>query len=242
MALALAATGRRPRWQAVWSVCAVLQGAGLLWSGSRSALAGALAGAVVVAARLWVERRRTPLVVAGAAGALLLLLAVTGVIRVPALDRLLLRTDTTASTYSVASTEARFELAEERLENAGWDSLLVGAGMENRNTEGGHSGHLEVWVGTGLLGFAGWVVVTAGVLVVVARAVLRRGELTTQEVVVLVAGAGYAAHVASSVFLEHIWDRYIWLLVGLVVVVGSVRDGAPAEQPEPAGEPADDSA
>lgn len=233
LALGLAATSRTPRMVAVWLGATAVMGAGVLWSGSRSALIGFAVGALVVLARLWVERRRTPIFVAAGACLVVFLLALFGVVRIPAIDRLLLRTDTTASTYSVESTEARVELARERIDAAGADSLLVGAGMENRTSTGGHSGHLEIWVGTGLVGFAGWLVVCATTLSPVARAVRRGDALDERAALLVVVGAGFAAHVASTLFLEHIWDRYIWLLVALVVVL---RPERAALEPDPDGD------
>ncbi|OWY63312.1 hypothetical protein B7486_53800, partial [cyanobacterium TDX16] len=225
----LAATSGRRRAEVLWLAAGAVMGAGVLWSGSRSALVGVTVGALVLAARLWCERRRTPILVALCAIGLVVLLAVAGVVRVPAIDRLLLRTDTTASTYAVESTEVRLELAQERIDGAGVDSLLVGAGMENRNTQGGHSGHLEIWVGTGLLGITGWLVVCVGTITQVVRAVRRPERLSAAEAGLLVAGAGFAAHLGSTLFLEHIWDRYIWLLVALVVVLRPEPDRAESE-------------
>ena len=245
LALGLAATTRRRPVAAALLVAVAIMGAAVLWSGSRSALVGVLTGAAVVGARLWVERRRTPLLVVAGAATLVLLLGVVGVVRIPAVDRLLLRTDTTASTYSVESTEVRWELARARVESAGASSLIVGSGMENRDTEGGHSGHLEIWVGTGLLGLSGWVVVCVGTLAVVVRSIRRRGRLTAADAVVITAGAGFAAHLGSTLFLEHIWDRYIWMLVALVVLLrpadASVEPEAEPD-PEPGAEAAPDQA
>ena len=211
LALGLAATTKRRVEVVGWLVAAAVLGAGLLWSGSRSGLVGVVFGMAVIGWRLWTERRRTPVLV--------VLLAVVGIVRIPAIDRLLLRTDTVASTYSVESTEVRFELARQRLEDAGPASLLVGSGMENRFTTGGHSGHLEIWVGTGLLGFAGWLVVCASTLAPVATLARRPRPLDGRAAALLVVGAGFTAHMATTLFLEHIWDRYIWLLVALVVVL-----------------------
>jgi O-antigen ligase len=219
LALGLAATTSNRLKVTAWLALAAVLGAGLLWSGSRSGLVGVAVGSLVVGWRLWTERRRTPvLVVAGAVG-VVLLLAVVGVVRVPAVDRLLLRTDTVASTYSVESTEVRLELAQDRIEDADWSSLLVGAGMDNRDTTGGHSGHLEIWVGTGALGIGGWLLVCVTTLAPVAAIARRRGRLDARQAALLVTGAGFLTHLATTFFLEHIWDRYIWLLVALIAVL-----------------------
>lgn len=238
LALGLAATTHARSRAVVWLATAAVMGAGLMWSGSRSGLVGVAFGAAVIAWRLWTERRRAPVLLVVGTFTLVLLLAVAGVVRIPTVDRLLLRTDTVASTYSVESAEVRLELAQERLDGAGSQSLLVGAGMENRSTTGGHSGHLEIWVGLGLLGFAGWVVVCVSTLVPVGAVARRPGRrLGPRDAALLIVGSGFVAHLGTTIFLEHIWDRYIWLLVALVALLrpqsGQVDD---PEDPEPAAE------
>jgi hypothetical protein len=175
-------------------------------------------------------------VIAAAGAMIVLALGVAGVVRVPALDRLLLRTDTPQSTYSVQSTEQRFDLVRGRLDRAGSGSLLWGSGMENAFSTGGHSGYLEIWLGTGLVGFAGWITVCATTLAPVGRAAWRRA-LGLRSTVLVAVGAGFIAHLGSTFFLEHIWDRYIWLLVALVVVLRHPQEDEETDSPVPAEGP-----
>lgn len=231
IALALAATSRRlPAALALGA--AAINVAGVLWSGSRSGLVGLVGGAALVVVSLAAQRRWRPLVVTGGAGLAVFLLALSGLVRVPALDRLLLRTDTRPSTYAVESTDVRLDLARDRLADPGPHSLLVGSGMLNRFSTGGHSGYLEIWVGTGLVGFAGWLTVCATTLAPVGRLARRRGPPSPRQAALLAVGCGFVAHLSSTLFLEHIWDRYIWLLIALVAVLREDEPAA-AAAPEP---------
>lgn len=236
LGLCVTAPPRSAKARAGWLVAAAVLAGGVVWSGSRSGLIGVIGGGSVIVLYLLRQGRWRPVAAVAAAGAAIFLVAAIGIVRLPVVDRLLLRTDTVASTYAVESTDRRLDLARERLERAGPGSLLWGSGMENSLRAGGHSGYLEIWVGTGLLGITGWITVCAVTIAPVVRRAWRRRPLTGADAVVLAAGAGFLAHLASTLFLEHIWDRYIWLLVAVVAVIRHARSSSgTGDQAGPAG-------
>jgi O-antigen ligase len=179
---------------------------------------------------------RARLVLAGLAGAMVLVLLALTVVRVPAIDRLLLRTDTESSAFSVDSTRTRSDLIIERLERPGYWSLAVGSGMERRSLNASHNTHLEFWVGTGIIGFAGWLVIVGSTLLPGARLARRRGHLSDGEVALLALGAAFVAYVVVAFFAEFAWDRFIWLLVSLIAYLELCRRRGltpPRVEPDP---------
>ncbi|OWY58983.1 hypothetical protein B7486_77030, partial [cyanobacterium TDX16] len=133
--------------------------AGIAWSGSRSALIGVVAGVAPLVVLLVRTRGRAAVLLAGGLVLVGLGLALAGVVRVPVVDRLLERHDTAASARAEESTEVRFGQIERGLEQRGELSLLVGSGLRDDNPTALHNGHLEMWMGLGLIGLAGWLLV-----------------------------------------------------------------------------------
>lgn len=218
MACVLAAHERR--W-IPYAVALVPLVAAMLWSGSRSGIVAVVAAMMFLAVH--VVRMGKGRWVAAAGGVVLLVFALgfASLVRVPVIDRVLLRTDTEQSQYSQVSTDARFSLARERLDEAGTDSLLVGNGMVNRSTTGPHSGHLEIWVGLGLLGFVGWLLIALSTIWPAFGLTWSRRRLEGRPLVLYAVALTFVAHMVLASFLEHIWTRYIWLLVGLSAVLAS---------------------
>src|SRR5690606_22103447 len=156
------------------------------------------------------------------------------------IDRLLLRTDTAASQFAETSTDARFSLAQDRLDQAGDHALIVGDGMVNRSTTGPHSGHLEIWVGLGAIGLAGWLLVALSTVRPAFRLTWARRRLSGHDLVLYAVTLTFVAHMVLASFLEHIWTRYIWLLVGLSAVLAARdRDDARADHEDDATTGAD---
>lgn len=230
LALACVLATQERRW-VLYGAAVVPLLAGLLWTGSRSGVVALVVALVFLAVHLVRMGMGRSVGAAAATLLLLFLLGFAGLVRVPVIDRALLRTDTVASSFAVLSTDTRLSLAEERLQDAGTASLLVGDGMVNRSTTGPHSGHLEIWIGLGLVGFAGWVLVCLSMIRPVFGLTWSRRRLMGRELVLYAVTLAFAAHIVLASFLEHIWTRYIWLLVALAAVLGS-----------PGNEPDDDGA
>lgn len=190
---------------------------GVLFSGSRSALLALLVGCVPAVWRL-IRRGfgRHVLIGAGIVTAMVVLSLFTTV-RAPSLDRLLLREGSADSERTAESTILRYQNATRGLEARGWHSLATGSGLRDDAPSKLHDGHLEIWVGLGLIGLAGWALLCFGIIEGGVRYAGRAGPLRAHEVALLALGSAFAANVVVTLFVDTIWNRYIWLLVALAV-------------------------
>jgi hypothetical protein len=238
LALALALVGaleaQRRRDQVVLGAASGLLGLGLLASGSRGAT---LAAAVVVALLCWRALRvgrRTFVGIVAAVAVLLLMLGVAGVAGVPTLDRLLERGGTVAGETSARSADVRFDQVGEEIERRGAHSLLVGSGLRDdeptlADVRAGrlldpHTAHLEVWLGLGLLGLMGWLLVAAATIVPGARLARGRAALPPAAVAVVATGAAYLVFVLAAFTANNVWNRYVWLLVAFSALLAGRTD------------------
>jgi O-antigen ligase len=218
----------------LWAAAEVVLLAGVAWSGSRSALIGVVVGLSPLVVLLVRTRSRTTVLVAGAVVLVGLGLALAGVVRVPVVDRLLQRHDTAASERSEESTDVRFGQVERGLEQRGELSLVVGSGLRDDNPTALHNGHLEIWMGLGLVGLAGWAIVLLSTVAPAARLVVDDVATLTADAARRAAASGFLAYAVTAVFVDNIWNRYVWVLVALVAVLGTqARDLAPAAGPAP---------
>lgn len=192
---------------------------GVLFSGSRSALLALLVGCVPAVWRL-VRRGfgRRVLIGAGIVGVLVVLSMVTTV-RAPSLDRLLLRPGSADSERTAESTILRYQNATRGLEERGWHSLATGSGLRDDAPSKLHDGHLEIWVGLGLIGLVGWALLCFGIIEGGVRYAGRAGPLRVHEVALLAIASAFAANVMVTLFVDTIWNRYIWLLVALFITL-----------------------
>ncbi len=217
---------------------------GVLFSGSRSALLALLVGCLPA---IWrIVRRgfgRRVLIGAGLIAGLVFLATVTTV-QAPSLDRLLMRPGSPDAERTAESTILRYQNATRGLEDRGWHSLGTGSGLRDDPAAALHDGHLEIWVGLGLIGLVGWILLCAGTIESVVRYAGRAGPLTQRQIALLAVGAGFTANVAVTLFVDTIWNRYIWLLVALVVTLAIRPHGVdPDSDHEPEHEldgPSDD--
>ena len=220
----------------VWGAAEVALLAGIAWSGSRSALIGIAVGLLPLVVFLLRTSPKARTAVLGVVAVVLVIigLGLAEVIRVPVVDRLLLRSDTAASSRSQESTDVRFGQIERGLDERGELSLLVGSGLRDDNPTALHNGHLEVWLGLGLVGLAGWVlVVGATVAPAVALAGAARARLDTDAVRVA-AASGFLAYAVCALFVDNVWNRYVWILVALVAILGTSHSARPVVSEEPA--------
>lgn len=237
---------RRDRVLLVGALCG--QVAGLLSSGTR----GAALAVVVVAALLAVRAVRTGRA-RGAAStaavvALVVVVGVLGVVRIPTVERFLLRTDTPVAEGSATSAEVRWDQVDDAIRERGADSLVVGGGLADLeptaesvrrgSLRDPHSGHLEVWLGLGVVGLAGWVLVAVATVAPGARLLAGRSRLRPGQVPLAALGAAYATFVLLGFTANNVWNRYLWLLVALAALEAGRAAALDAARPAPAGLPA----
>jgi len=208
-----------------WRVRAILGAAafgltvGVLFSGSRSALLALVIGCVPAVWRL-VSRGLGRQVLAGAGLiGLLLVISLFSTVRAPSVDRLLLRSNSADAERSAESTILRYQNATRGLADRGWDSLATGSGLRDDAPSKLHDGHLEIWVGLGLVGMIGWILLCTGVIESGVRYAGRAGPLDARQVALLALGSAFTANVVVTLFVDTIWNRYIWLLVALTVTL-----------------------
>lgn len=213
---------------------------GVLFSGSRSSLLALLVGCVPAVWRL-VRRGfgRQVLIGAGIVAALVVVSLFTTV-RAPSLDRLLLRPGSADSERTAESTILRYQNATRGLEERGWHSLATGSGLRDDAASKLHDGHLEIWVGLGLIGLLGWALLCFGVIEGGIRYAGRAGPLRPHEVALLALGSAFAANVVVTLFVDTIWNRYIWLLVALSITLLIRPHGIEPAPVSPAARTADE--
>lgn len=213
----------------------VVLGGGLLASGSRGVAFGVLLLLLVLGWRALRTGRRG--VVVGVSGALaaMLVLGAMEVVTLPTLDRLLERPDAVGQT-SDRSTTLRLDQLGEEVERRGAQSLLWGSGLRDQEpTEEDlrsgrlldpHTAHLEVWLGTGLLGFVGWLLVAAATIGPGGRLLARRSRLAGSQLDLAAVSLAYASVVLSALTVNNVWSRYGWLLVAFAAYLSVPEHGA----------------
>jgi O-antigen ligase len=201
--------------------------AGLLASGSRGPFLSMALLSLLALVRAFRTDRRRLLAVSLVALVLLLGLLATAV-RTPTTDRLFSRPGAPSETASASAT-LRFDQVARSVEDRGAWSLLIGSGLRDdeptpRSVAQGdlrdpHSGHLEVWLGLGLMGLVGWGAVAWTTIAPGARLLAGRRRLAGPELEVAVVAAGFAAFVLSDFTVNNVWNRYIWVLVAVGALV-----------------------
>ncbi|MCB1014743.1 MAG: hypothetical protein KDB10_06455 [Acidimicrobiales bacterium] len=229
------------RMRAVLGAAAAGLALGVLFSGSRSALVALVVGGVPAVWRLVRQGHGRRVLLGAAALGVVGALALTATVEAPSLDRLLLRSGSAESERSAESTIKRYQNATRGLEARGWHSLASGSGLRDDVAAKLHDGHLEIWVGLGLVGLVGWLLLCAGVIEGGVRYAGRAGPLGATEVALLAVGSAFAANVTVTFFVDTLWNRYIWLLVALAVSLmirphGVERAATAAPVPAPARE------
>lgn len=238
-AAAVLATFAPRRQLPLWVLAEIVLVVGLAWSGSRSALLGIVVALVPVVVLLVRTRGRTAVLVAATVALVALGVALAGLVRVPVVDRLLERGDTAASERAQESTDVRFGQVERGLEQRGEVSLLVGSGLRDDNPTALHNGHLELWMGLGLAGLAGWALVLASTSWPALRLAADRRATVAGDAARRAASCGFLAYAVTAAFVDNIWNRYVWVLVAIVAVLGTRTDRArdavatPVEQATP---------
>jgi hypothetical protein len=153
---------------------------------------------------------------------------------VPVVDRLLERSDSVTSETADTSSDVRFDQVGEEVERRGAASLLVGSGLRDdeptvESVAAGslrdpHTAHLEVWLGTGLLGLAGWLLVWWSTIAPGGRLLRGRSPLGPALVPVAALAAASGTYVLAALTANNVWNRYVWLLVAASALVAGRRD------------------
>lgn len=235
-----------------WRVRAILGAAaigltlGVLFSGSRSALLALMIGGVPAVWRLVSRGLGRQVVVGAAIIGVLLVISLFSTVRAPSVDRLLLRSNSAEAERSAESTILRYQNATRGIQDRGWSSLATGSGLRDNPATKLHDGHLEIWVGLGLIGMVGWILLCTGMIESGVRYAGRAGPLDAREVALLALGSAFAANVAVTLFIDTVWNRYIWLLVALTLTLlirpNGVEAPPPAAGPDTTPEPEPESA
>jgi O-antigen ligase len=209
--LAFSSTGW-PRLLAIAGSALLITGVGI--SGSRSALLG-LAVTIVVAAIL--TRRLRLLLAAGVAGLLAGMAVVVGLVHIPGSHAL--------SRLGGGGGSADSDIARHQTLAIAIDTIdrhpLTGEGFQF--AQAAHSIYVQALVVGGPVALGGflwgcWAIGRAGLRG--ARAGDERGN----SLVVAGLTAGFAGYLASGTFDNILWDRYLWLYLGLLLVLaGTLR-------------------
>jgi O-antigen/teichoic acid export membrane protein len=184
-------------------------------SGSRAGLLGYVA----VAAIFVLLTRRTALTIIGtgalAVGALagyLTLSTENAVSRLFAID---------PATVS-GSNVARLAALQDNL-NLALSHPFFGIGFELAGDA--HNVFLQVLVSAGIVGLSGFLFLVHGVVSRAFRSIADQGETVGPESRMLTIGlvASFIGYLVAGLFQNALWDRYIWIVPGLLAVVGSLR-------------------
>ncbi|MCB1004913.1 MAG: hypothetical protein KDB35_12090 [Acidimicrobiales bacterium] len=223
LAMVLASESRSARARVAFGAASGVLALAVLDSGSRGAL---LAGAVVTAlvlARNWRTGHRRRAIAVTLLGSAIALTALVGLTEFRAVDRLLLRDDATTNSVTQRSTELRVDQYRIQVETRGWQSLAVGSGLQDLEPTPGsvtvddlrdpHNGHLEVWLGTGLLGLSGWSLVALATIGPGVRLLAGRRRLGPDEGLLAAIGTAYLGFVVLDLTVNNVWNRYVWVLV-----------------------------
>ena len=89
----------------------------------------------------------------------------------------------------------------------------------------------------GLIGLAGWALIALSTVWPAFRLTWSKRRLAGHDLALYAVALTFVSHMVLASFLEHIWTRYIWLLVGLSAVLASPY---PEEDRDPAGPEAPD--
>jgi hypothetical protein len=206
VALAELLSVRRRSLLPVWLVLLGANIYGVIASGSRAALLG---GGVALCFVTWRLAAPAVAIVASSAVAAAIALVATGVVD-PGSESSVGRLVGTQS--SRESDSDRLVVLRETFER-GADSPIFGTGFDLALQ--GHNIYLQLWSSAGLLGIAGLVAVVAGlgrVLLGAARA--EHGDPAARILAVGVLGGGIG-YLVASIFQNILWDRYLWVYLGL---------------------------
>ena len=186
---------------------AIFTAYGVVLSGSRAALVGlaAAVGLTLIGGR---SRRVNSYVAASAVFCVAVVLS--GLIKLGsdnAISRLIGQGD---ASESDAGRELRYDRAWSRIE----ENPILGNGFAD--VRFGHSLYLQTWDGAGVLGIIG---VATIVLISTAAWISARKR---RSLVAVVAWSSYIGYLVAAILSNQMWDRYIWAVLALALMVDMV--------------------
>lgn len=215
MALTLHARGIM-RWIGI--ACGVALTGGLLVSGSRAGFLGLM---VTLAAMAVLSRQKR--VAAGViGGAILGVVALSSpVVKLPkgnALARLLGSGEGGVQSGVVQSNEGRLERFREAL-NVAMENPLTGVGFEHAREA--HNIYIQLWSSAGILGIIGLALVIRAVLSAPVSNFMHPKSSGDPTALILLLGfsASFIGYLAAGTFQNALWNRYIWLIPTLAVIL-----------------------
>lgn len=115
---------------------------------------------------------------------------------------------------SAMSDQWRLEKLDETLTSIG-NNPVVGSGFEDALSA--HSIYLQVWVAGGLLGL----VFIVGILVIVARELMEATR--KKDFMRLGLVCAYSGYLAAGMVSNALWDRYLWIVLALIIALGAIN-------------------
>jgi O-antigen ligase len=212
--------GSRP---SIWRLNAlgstVLGVIGVFESGSRAALLGS---AVLLVAVIWASK--------GSSGILILSVLVIAYVLIA--PRLTMLSEHSAYIRLIEDDRGVIESNTGRIQllRLTWADIrrqpFVGVGLENATRA--HNIYLQMWAGAGLLGLAGFALVTwLSVRPFLAILFCRGSPLMSPRELV---SAAYLSYLVAALFSNNVWDRYLWLVVGIVLTLETPNNAASVPQ------------
>lgn len=221
-ALSLAlSSGGVSRWMALVGVGAAL--VGTLISGSRAAIGG-----VIVTVIVFVVLSRRIDVAFGiiAAGVLSVGILLSPLVELPegnALARLLASDDPTSSLDVTTSNSERAQAMSIAIENFS-EHPITGVGFEGA-TEA-HNIYVQIASAGGLFAIGGFVIIVSAILFPTMYVLLKPtpGKMSLQQVILVGLLSGYIGYLASGLFNNSLWERYLWIVPALMLTIVAKPD------------------
>lgn len=205
-ALALAWWSKASLQRVAWIVAAGLLMAGIVISGSRAGVLGASVVLLLMFLHMRTSAARFAIVSTILVAICVLYL---GLVDVPGQDALTRSLPGDAS--SQESDVGRNELLHRSLDRVA-EHPLTGEGFESAGEA--HNIYLQLWSSAGLLGLVGFVLLASGTLRVFFRR--RKGSEPPRDAVIMIGLlASFAGFLVAGFVQNGLWDRYIWIVLGL---------------------------
>lgn len=212
-ALALVSRGSQ-RWAGVLS-CLLLT-FGMLICGSRAALGGFAVTLLAVVILSKQPRVALIVLISILAGSVLIMSPLVDLPEGNTLARLTASDDPESALQVSESNTARKGLREEAINNV-TEQPLTGVGFEN--AVDAHNIYLQILSSGGIISLTGFLIVAFSILSFPLLHLIGRVQLTNVESAFLILGLGasFAGYLASGIFNNALWERYIWIVPAILL-------------------------